>query len=98
MNSKTNIELKKKHNYLKKLLQDIDSISYFEIYENEYQIEVYDNIMALYHTLWSKNNITPKSKFNNKSSIKSIANWLIETAELTAGKEYVFISYGEFGG
>ena len=91
MNRKKLIEQKKKQLYFKNLMKSINAVTTKEIYETGAERDYYKNIISSYYELWQKGNIEPYSKLTYKATDNQCYKWIIDQAELTMDKEYIFI-------
>ncbi|MHC1747297.1 MAG: hypothetical protein AB9856_02780 [Cellulosilyticaceae bacterium] len=91
MNRKELLEQKKKQLYFRNLMNSMNEISTIEIYKTDIEKEFYKKIISSYHEVWKKDEIKPYSKLTCKASDIQIYKWIIDKAELTRKKEYIFI-------
>lgn len=98
MNRKELIEQKKKQLYFKNLMKSINVVTTKEIYETGAERDYYKNIISSYYKLWQKGNVEPYSKLTCKATDNQCCKWIIDQAELTMDKEYIFIKDGYYEG
>ncbi|GFZ30386.1 hypothetical protein CSC2_09120 [Clostridium zeae] len=90
MDRKDLIEQKKNNLYFKNLMRSMNTITTIEIYEAGEERETYKQIISSYYELWKKSKIKPNSKLTYAANDNQCINWIIDKAELTSKKEYVF--------
>ncbi|SHJ93563.1 hypothetical protein SAMN02745163_02869 [Clostridium cavendishii DSM 21758] len=98
MDRKELIEHKRKQLYFKNLMNSMNAITIIEIYEIGDERDYYKNIISLYYELWRQSNIEPYSKLTCTTDDNQFCKWIIDKAELTSKKEYIFINGGYYEG
>ena len=98
MDRKELIEQKKKQLYFRNLMRSMNAITTVEIYETGAERDFYKNIISSYYELWQKSKIDPYSKLTCKANDNQCCEWIIDEAELTSKKEYIFINEGYYKG
>ncbi|GLC31185.1 hypothetical protein [Clostridium omnivorum] len=92
MDRKALIEQKKKQLYFKNLMKSMNAITTIEIYESGSERDFYKKVISSYYELWQKSKIEPYSKLTCNSDDIQCYKWIINKAQLTCEKEYIFVN------